>query len=314
MSLETIECRSYGPTSSQIDGARRLVHGSVHTDEGLLAYWAARPPGATTDILLLPGLGCPWFLMAPLAVATGQKCLIPALPGTSGTGMPTSGYTLHGVLRMIEEACQSLGVSPTAVIGHSLGALVASALTRAAPWNVNDLILICPPGETLQEVLGSERAGVPFAAKLYAALGLLGMAASTKLPSWLAQGALTWRARYNPILRYCFAAPARLPERHLRHLMSTMTPGPIVETLKQARTTDTAAVIRSSEARRRIAVYGERDPLVPARDAAAFAGQNKDWQTLLMSPAAHWLPFEHPNFIASLLRTGTDGASCEPHG
>jgi pimeloyl-ACP methyl ester carboxylesterase len=80
-----------------------------------------------------------------------------------------------------------------------------------------------------------------------------------------------------------------------------MAAGPVLETLKQARGTDTAEIVRLVEAPSRIAVFADRDPLVPMRDAAAFTDKNKGWQCFVVSPAAHWLPFEHPRCIAQLL-------------
>lgn len=301
VSLQQVRCDAYGPARHDVNVADTLVKGFIRTEEGLVAYWATAPPGPGTDTLLLPGLGCPWFLMAPLAVATGRKCLIFALPGTSGTDLPASGYTLDGVGRMMKQACERLEVSPSALIGHSLGALVASSLLSDCSFPANRVLLLCPPGETLHQVLRGEEMGVPLGARLQASLGLLGMIASTHMPSWLAQLVLTSAPRYNPVLRYCFADAGRLSERDLHKLAREMTAGPVLETLKQARGTDTREIVQSVKAPCRIAVFADRDPLIPVRDAAAFTDKNKGWHSFLVSPGAHWLPFEHPRCIAQLL-------------
>jgi pimeloyl-ACP methyl ester carboxylesterase len=218
VNLQQVICNAYGPARHDVNVAGTLVESSVCTEEGQVTYWATAPPGPKTDVLLIPGLGCPWFLMAPLAVATGHKCLIFALPGTSGTDLPSSGYTLEGVRRMMQQACERLGVFPTTLIGHSLGAIVASSLLSDPSFQVARVLLLCPPGETLHQLLRNGGVDVPLGARLQAALGLLGMVTSTRMPSWLTHLVLTSAPRYNPVLRYCFADAARLSERDLRRL------------------------------------------------------------------------------------------------
>lgn len=296
MALTTIPQSGYGPSAMQFDASDKLLSSTIETGEGSVRYWATCAPGVRTRTLLVCGLGLPWYLLAPLASTLREDSIILELPGTARIAAPRSGYCMATVRAMLAQACRGLGIEPSCVIGHSLGAVVAAEIVQENSWTLHDLVVLCPPGETLLGLL--QQRNVPRDTEaMFAAIGILGMALSTYTSKRLLGLALSVGRPVNPVLRYCFASPNRLAPRDLRRLASTFEPAPVSTTFRQAKHTDVSAALDAIQARRRIALFGQQDLLVPRSNAEAFATQHKGWQTLVVAPAGHWLPFEHPEIV-----------------
>lgn len=115
---------------STIDG-RAVVHGEA--GEG--------PP-----ILFLHGWGLSarsYARALPLIAASGARVIAPALPGFGRSDDLDGDYTFPKLAAWIDDLLDHLGVTePAAVIGHSFGGAVATALAWHHPARVRALVLV----------------------------------------------------------------------------------------------------------------------------------------------------------------------------
>jgi pimeloyl-ACP methyl ester carboxylesterase len=96
-------------------------------------------------LVLLHGLGASGRTLervAPL-LAARLRVIVPDLPGFGATGgEPT---TIEAMARAVLEALDADGVGEFAAAGHSMGGLVATALTELVPDRVTRLVLVNAP-------------------------------------------------------------------------------------------------------------------------------------------------------------------------
>jgi pimeloyl-ACP methyl ester carboxylesterase len=83
------------------------------------------------------------------------------LLGHGGSGKPDSGYSMENQAGLVAEALERLGVREATVVGHSLGGIVATALSEAAPELVDGVVIVDEAPEN-----DGYGADLPLAAKL----------------------------------------------------------------------------------------------------------------------------------------------------
>jgi pimeloyl-ACP methyl ester carboxylesterase len=121
----------------------------------------ARNPGA--PIVLIHCYGCSlewWDRMVPLLSEEHRVIRIDLL-GHGGSAKPSGGYAIEGQAALVGEALNRLGVQGGVVVGHSLGASVATALAEQSSELVDRVVDIDGSPDT--ENYGE---GLPFLAKL----------------------------------------------------------------------------------------------------------------------------------------------------
>jgi pimeloyl-ACP methyl ester carboxylesterase len=82
-----------------------------------------------------------WDGMMPL-LAREHRVVAVDLLGHGGSEKPTSGYSIPNQANLVAQALDRLGVRDATVVGHSLGGLVAVALTEQSPQLVNRIAII----------------------------------------------------------------------------------------------------------------------------------------------------------------------------
>ncbi|GAB4039275.1 MAG: alpha/beta hydrolase [Rubrivivax sp.] len=108
-----------------------------------LAFDRAGPPGR--PVLLLHGIGGDrgiWAGSVAALAAAGFDAIAVDLPGYGGSALLEPG----GVERMaqaVAETMQALGLDRAALVGHSMGGMVAQELAATAPARVAALVLAC---------------------------------------------------------------------------------------------------------------------------------------------------------------------------
>jgi pimeloyl-ACP methyl ester carboxylesterase len=116
-------------------------------------------PGA--PIVLLPCYACSlhWYdLMVPLLDRDHRVIQIDLL-GEGGSEKPASGYSMESEAQLVAAALAKLGVQGAVVVGHSLGAAVATSLAQQASQLVDRLVII-------DEAPDNSYGSLPFLAKL----------------------------------------------------------------------------------------------------------------------------------------------------
>jgi pimeloyl-ACP methyl ester carboxylesterase len=96
-------------------------------------------------LVLIHGLGASGRALdrvAPL-LAARFRVIVPDLPGFGDTGGEHT--TIEGMARAVLEALDADGVDGFAAAGHSMGGLVATALTELVPDRVTRLVLVNAP-------------------------------------------------------------------------------------------------------------------------------------------------------------------------
>jgi pimeloyl-ACP methyl ester carboxylesterase len=119
---------------------RRLdVHGAR------LRYYVG---GEGPPLLLVHGLGgaaSNWSELAPL-LASRRRLLVPDLPGHGGSSPLPSAPTLSPFADVLATIAERERMLPAAVVGHSLGGVVALKLALRRPGSVTALVLAAAAG------------------------------------------------------------------------------------------------------------------------------------------------------------------------
>ncbi|WP_018655218.1 alpha/beta fold hydrolase [Actinomadura flavalba] len=117
-------------------------HGDVrlfHTDDA-----PARPAGP--PVLLVHGYGADsddWIFQLP-GLTERRRVLAPDLRGHGHSSAPPSGYAPRDLAADLAGLLDALGVPAVDAVGHSLGALVVSALAVEHPGRVRSLVCVDP--------------------------------------------------------------------------------------------------------------------------------------------------------------------------
>ena len=103
--------------------------------------------GTGPAIVMIHGFGAAidwWDEIAP-ALAADHRVIRVDLIGHGGTAAPASGYAIPRQAELVAAVLDRLGIERVAVIGHSMGGEVATALAETSPARSAALILIDSP-------------------------------------------------------------------------------------------------------------------------------------------------------------------------
>jgi pimeloyl-ACP methyl ester carboxylesterase len=95
-------------------------------------------------IVLLHGFTCAvgwWDRMLP-HLARDHRVVAVDLLGHGGSEKPDDGYSMESQARLVAAALRRLGVRDATVVGHSMGAVVATALAEATPERVAGIVVL----------------------------------------------------------------------------------------------------------------------------------------------------------------------------
>jgi len=209
-------------------------------------------------VVLIHGFGAAidwWDTITP-ALAANHRVLMVDLIGHGGTAAPASGYSIKRQAALIAAVLDKLGIDRAAIIGHSMGGEVATALAEAHPNRIAALVLIDASStavgryNVLTELYLTPAIGellARFRQKSVLRMGLRqGFAPGFKVPDNFIDDLrqLTYtalRAAHNESVAYRAA-------KSLNARLAAITPVPPL-----------------------LAIFGSRDALVPADSAALLA-------------------------------------------
>jgi pimeloyl-ACP methyl ester carboxylesterase len=123
-----------------------------------LAEW----PGAEKTILCVHGLSanCRWWDIIATALAPQYHVLALDIRGRGLSDKPSTGYSLAHHGRDIQALLDDLSLDRVVLMGHSLGAFIASAFAAEHPDRVERLILVDGGGQLSAEQSTKVLAGV----------------------------------------------------------------------------------------------------------------------------------------------------------
>ena len=234
------------------------------------------------------------------------RVIAPDLLGHGESAKPRGDYSLGAFAVWLRDFLDELGVSQATVVGHSLGGGVAMQFAYQHPDYATRLVLISSGG------LGPD---VGWVLRLLSAPGAelvlpiiapkLVLTAGNKLRSWFRgvgvhspRGAEMWRA-------YSSLSDAATREAFLRTLRSVVDyRGQAVSALSRLRLREELPVM---------AIWGERDDIIPVNHAYAAREARADSRLEVLPNVGHFAQVEAPTEVVELIEdfiaTGNSSSS-----
>jgi len=282
--------------------AERDAYGTVGRSEWLDVDWPkylrwVRVQGRMMNIvdigegpvaLFIHGLsGCwqNWLENIP-HFARDHRVIAVDLPGFGESEMPAEKLSMSGYARTIDELLDVLDVDAVRLVGNSMGGFVGAELALTVPARVERLVLVSAAGLSLDKIRTQHQHGLRHRAENAAFLYLGWMASMTE--------AVMRRARTREWLLLLVAAhPARLaPELVLEQVKGSGKPGfmPALDAMLHYPLRDRLAKIVCPA----FIVWGEKDRLVPVKDADEFERLIDDSRKVIYKDTGHAPMFERP--------------------
>ncbi|HEV2786419.1 MAG TPA: alpha/beta fold hydrolase [Solirubrobacteraceae bacterium] len=244
--------------------------------------------GSGPPLLFVHGLGGSWqnWLENLPELARDHRVIALDLPGFGASEMPAGAISVAGYARTLDAVCTALSIKAASVVGNSMGGFVAAELAIAHPQRVRRLVLVSAAGLHIAEL------------RLDRALDRVRRA----------ERAFARGARFVAARPQVFARRTRLRRIVLAGVVAhpDLLPGPLVaEQVAGAGRAGFMPALRSMASyplRDRLAriacptliVWGERDRVVPVRDAATFERLIPEARKIVYPDTGHVPMLERP--------------------
>ncbi len=263
--------------------------------------------GVGPPLVLVHGLGGCWgnWLENIPELARSQRVIALDLPGFGRSEMPAEPISMPGYARLLDALLTALAIESAAVVGNSMGGLIAAELAISHPARVERLVLVSAAGLSTAELGATDPRLV-----LGALLGRLSADGAQRRAPQL--------VRRPGIRKALLAAVARHGDR--------LSPELAYEVLQGAGKpgfTPAVDAIRRHPLRARLAriacptliVWGTNDWLIPLRDAYEFERLVPGAQLLVYGDTGHVAMLERPaHFNEAVARfLGRDASAAERH-
>lgn len=238
--------------------------------------------GRGPPVLLVHGLGWDHRLWAATQarLAGRYRTIAPDLRGHGRTPATAGGWTVHDLAEDCRRLLDRLAVERCAVVGFSLGGMVAAALAQAVPERVTGLVLAGCVLHVTAEATAATEAMLERARRLGAEAFAREQAAAIWHPAW--------RAAHPE-------AVARFVARR-----AAMDQAALVLAFRCTRGLD----LRPGLARLTmpcLVVAADQDPFVAPAEAAALAAALPAAEGVVLERCGHMLTLERPQRFAALL-------------
>jgi pimeloyl-ACP methyl ester carboxylesterase len=234
-----------------------------------------------------------WLEQLPAFAAT-HRVITLDLPGFGHSPMPRQEISISGYARLLEQLLGRLGVDAAPVVGNSMGGFIAAELAIAHPQRVERLVLISAAGLSTHNHRGSVTV-LPAMRTLERSL----MAAA----AWTASKSDTVarRARLrDAALAVVVRKPAKLdPALAAEQIRGAGKPGVIqgFEAVLHYEIRERLPEIACPT----LIVWGDRDRLIPVRDADVFAELIPNSRKVVFGDTGHMSMLERPEAFNALL-------------
>ncbi len=251
--------------------------------------------GSGAPVVFVHGLGGSWpnWLHQLPAIATGWRTIALDLPGFGHSPMPAGPISIAGYARTVVAVMDALGISEAAIVGNSMGGEISAELAISHPDRAQRIVLVSPAGIST--------------ASLTARMALIRRAhpAVHSLNRWIAHNADTFARR--PRLRNAALAAVAAERGHLdaafaaEQIRGMGKPG-FLDALEAITThsQDLAERLPAISCPTLI-VWGDKDPLIPVRDADVFGSRIPGSHKVIWENTGHVAMFERPNEFNALL-------------
>jgi pimeloyl-ACP methyl ester carboxylesterase len=226
-----------------------------------------------------------WDDLTPLLTAQGRRVIAIDMLGYGGSEKPSDGYSIESQASLVAQVLAKLGVDSAAVVGHSLGGKVATALAEGSPDLVAGLaILNMPPDSSYGGLSGSARA---------ARLPVIGQALWRIAPDFM--------VRRN--LEQAFAPGFEVPDRFVDDVRAMTYPAYRDSAKESEVFTDEKPLDQRLQelGLPLLVVFGEQDQLYPARESLSAYAAVPGVETVLIPEAGHSPNVETPEKTAAII-------------
>jgi pimeloyl-ACP methyl ester carboxylesterase len=251
--------------------------------------------GSGPVVLLVHGLGANWqnwLTTVPELVGAGHRVIALDLPGFGHSEMPAGGISIPGYGRTLGAVLDARGVrGPVAVVGSSMGGLVAAELAIATPERVERLALVSAAALWNERLRARPLVTASKVTRLYAPLVASGWEVIARLPR------LRREALRSAGLRNTAAISAPLA---YELLSGVGKPGFVdaLQALYDYRIRDRLPEIACPT----LVVWGADDPIVPLRHAFEYEALIPGARVTVFRRTGHAPMLEQPErFNAALL-------------
>jgi pimeloyl-ACP methyl ester carboxylesterase len=234
-----------------------------------------------------------WLENLPSFAQRGYRCIAMDLPGFGRSEMPAEKISIHGYGKAVDELLRELGVTRATVVGNSMGGFIGLEVAITFGTWVERLVLVSAAGLSI-EYLRNE----PLLHALRVTRNVLALGTG-----WLASksDALARRPRSRAAMfRIVAAHPERLPAPLVaEQLRGSGKPGFVdaLDALTDYPIRDRLGEIKAPT----LVVWGEKDPLVPVRDAWEFGKLIQNARVVVYEDTGHVAMLERPAAFNALL-------------
>jgi pimeloyl-ACP methyl ester carboxylesterase len=257
-------------------------HRAVNASDGGVAHVAGRPL-----VVFLHGAGMDrsvWALQSRGLAHRGFNALAVDLPGHGGSEGPALGE-IGALAHWTRELIAAAGATTAALVGHSMGGLVALETAAHFPAEVAALALVGVAAKmpVHPDLLAAAEANLPEAVDMVSLWGLGGPAVfggAASPGAWMLGGA--------------------------RHLLANAAPGVLHADLAACNAYAGALAAAAKVACPTTLILGERDQMTPLKGGKALAQAIPGAEAVVLAGAGHMLPIERPaETLAALKRAFT---------
>jgi pimeloyl-ACP methyl ester carboxylesterase len=257
--------------------------------------------GSGPALVFVHGLAGSWtnWLENICEFADDHRVIALDLPGFGASELTSEPISIRGYARLLEALCAEFQIASAAVVGNSMGGLVAAELALSHPQRVERLCLVSAAGISLEKlplghalkVLGPFERVLSFHGRMIAAQA----------------GRLARRSRLRQLtLLHAFAHPDRLPAPLAAEVLTGAGRPGLLPGLRAM----SAYPIRervSEIACPTLVVWGARDRLVPVKDADEFERLIPGARKVIYPDTGHVPQIERPACFNEDLRAFLEG-------
>jgi pimeloyl-ACP methyl ester carboxylesterase len=285
----------YGATASpdwrETDWSRELK--SVEIDTIPVSYVDVGSGGDEEPAVLVHGLGGQWqnWLENIPRLALDRRVVAMDLPGFGLTPEPvTDKITIPGYARCVNALCEELGLDKVDLVGNSMGGYIAAEVAIQFPERVDRLVLV-------------SAAGISSAETLHAPILTAGRVATALATNTAARFR---RLAARPVTRHFSLA---LVARHPRLLKPDLAYEGFFKGAGKPGFDDALRASLDYDFRDRLPevkvptliVWGEKDSIIPVRDADEFERLIEDSRKVVMKDTGHIPMAERPQAFNDVL-------------
>lgn len=251
--------------------------------------------GSGPPVLFVHGLGGSWpnWLEQLPVVSESRRAIAFDLPGFGASPVPSTRISIEGYAAITLELMDKLGIYSAPIVGNSMGGEITAELALSAPQRTERIVLVSPAG--ISTVALANRLGVIKLA--YPVVNIV-----TSLVSANANHLARRRIVRERAMATVATQPQRIaPEFAAEQMRGMGKPGfmPALEGIvTHSRTLSSRLHAISCPT---LILWGADDPLVPVRDAAAYAKGIPHARKVVWEDTGHVAMFERAADFNALL-------------